>query len=475
MTVPWYLTHKKYGNEPWAVQREALNRAEGKSRYGHFLEQGLGKTALILNEFMHAKTCGDVDLLLIVCPNSFKLSWVSALEEWGLLKLKAGIWPKSSPFEKDVYVMNWEAIRTEAGIRFLRQLKREVFLAYDETSYIANPSAQVTKKAIDVARCAKIVRILNGTPQTHSVVDYYGQLKCLNELNGYLLGTFKGHFAQIITQEVTARGGETRDIQTIVGSKNEPELAAILDRCSFRATKAEWRKDLPPRIISTIEVEMTPAQKRHYKEMKKEFITTVDTLQIKAELVLTQLSKLRQISSGIVIQNGVEALLEPIENNNKFSACFELFKAQSGKAIIVYNYKLTGKILRILCEKEGIKAAYLQGQMKPIELEEQKRLFNENSEYRIILCQQAAACMGHTLLGGSGADRCTTMIFAENSFSLRDRLQMLDRNHRGEQDQTCTVYDLVTSPVERKIIAALNAHKKEADLMDDLVLALREM
>ena len=52
---------------------------------------------------------------------------------------------------------------------------------------------------------------------------------------------------------------------------------------------------------------------------------------------------------------------------------------------------------------------------------------------------------------------------------------MLDRNHRGEQDQACAVYDLVASAVERKIIKALNENKAAADMIDEIVAALTEL
>jgi len=462
--IEWHLKHAQYGDKPWAVQREALDRSEGKLRYAHFLEQGLGKTALILNEFIHYNKLGLVDFLLIVCPNSFKLSWVNALEEWNIKYIPISFWPKGSPSKGSpaAYVINWEAIRTEAGLKFISQLKRKVFLALDETSYIKNQTAQVSKKAILISRHAKIVRLLNGTPQTKNVCDYYAQLKCLNELEGFTFYAFRGRYARM--------GGYMA--YTVVGTQNETEFAEILSRCSFRATKADWRKDLPPRIISTVQVEMTPKQLSHYKEMKNDFITVIEGEKITATLVLTQLGKLRQISSCLVMNEGEETLIEPIEKNPKLNAMLDLFYAQEGKVIIVYNYKLTGKMLEQTFEKEKIPYAVIKGQMKAMELEEQKSYFNDNSECRVILCQQAASSMGHTLLGGKNKDRCATMIFVENSFSLRDRLQMLDRNHRGEQDQACTVYDLVASKTEAKIIKGLNASKQAADMIDELVKSL---
>ncbi len=460
--ITWRLKHKKYGIEPWAVQREALNRSEGKDRFAHFLEQGLGKTALILNEFLHYSDLGLVNCLFILCPDSFKLSWANAFEEWGIIDLPIGVWP--NPFPKGnpalvAYIMNWEAIRTKSGIDFIAGLKRKVFLACDETSYIKNPRAKVSDRAIMVARYAKMVRLLNGTPQTKSIEDYYAQLKCLNELDGLLPTTFRHRFAEM--------GGFER--RQVVGTRNEKEFAQILSRCSFRATKAEWRKDLPARVITTVPVEMTKAQQKHYKEMKRDFLTVIGEEKITAQLVLTQLGKLRQISSCIVMQTGNETLIEPLEKNPKFLAFLDLFNAQTNKVIVVYNYKLTGKNLGEFLTKEKIKFACIKGQMLSIEVEAQKDFFNNNPACRVILCQQAAACMGHTLLGGKGPDRCNTMIFVENSFSLRDRLQMLDRNHRGEQDQACMVYDLVASKTEAKIIQALNENKAAADILDEIV------
>ena len=172
------------------------------------------------------------------------------------------------------------------------------------------------------------------------------------------------------------------------------------------------------------------------------------------------------------MNEGEETLIEPIEKNPKLNAMLDLFYGQEGKVIIVYNYKLTGKMLEQTFEKEKIPYAVIKGQMKAFELEEQKAYFNDNPKCRVILCQQAASAMGHTLIAGEGKDRCATMIFVENSFSLRDRLQMLDRNHRGAQDQACTVYDLVASKTEAKIIKGLNANKAAADMIDDLVKSL---
>jgi SNF2 family DNA or RNA helicase len=111
--------------------------------------------------------------------------------------------------------------------------------------------------------------------------------------------------------------------------------------------------------------------------------------------------------------------------------------------------------------------------MKPEESQAEKRRFNEDPECRVLVAQQAASCMGHTLIGGEGADVCSRMVYYENSFGLRDRLQMNDRIHRGAQKEICQYYDLVCSPMDEKVIGALTRKKNEADMLDGILTSLR--
>ena len=465
--IPWYLTHKTLGDKPWTVQTEALKRSEGKDRYAYFLEQGLGKTALTLNDYAYYYNNLKVTLMLVICPNNFKLDWKYAPKEWGT-KFIAGMWPKDRAENCHLYAMNYEACITNKGLEYLKEIfkKRKVFLVLDESSYIKTPSVQRTKTIMQIARQAIMVRELNGTPQTSSVMDYYAQLKVLNELDGIKNSyAFRGRFAQM--------GGYMNKV--IVGQQNEKELAEILNRCSFRALKSEWRKDLPPRIFKTLPLEMTPKQIAAYKEMKREFSVLVKGERITATLVLTQLGKLRQISSGIILKEGECLYIDETEHNPKIKACFDIIDGQEGKVIIVYYYKETGNMLKYAFASKNIKYAVLQGSMKPNDLMKEKDLFNNDPECRVIICQINASAMGHTLIAGTGKDRCNVMIFVENSFSLRDKLQMLDRNHRGSQDQTCVVYDLITSQTEKKLIDGLNSNKEAADFIDDLVASLLDI
>lgn len=463
--MEWLVKHKRLGDKPWAVQVEAMRRSEGKAKYAYFLEQGLGKTALSFNDYLNDH---DVDLCLVVAPNSFKLDWSNVPELWGRPDVPGWHYPKHPlPFNEEigVYSFNYECARSDIRheIRKLMQ-RRRCMLIIDEATAIKNPDSKTSKGILEFAKLATSVRLLNGTPITQNIVDYYPQLRCVGEFNGWMPLAFRNRFA--------VYGGYMG--KQIIGKRNEDELAEILDRCSFRALKKDWRKDLPPQIVvDPIHVEMTKRQQLHYNEMLENFYTQVNDVDVSANLVLTQYDKLRQLSSGIAIDGDKAQMIEPPESNPKLKAVFDVHEAGPGKTIIVYWYKASGKMLHEASEKLGLHPAWLRGAMQPEDLVTEKRRFNEDPECRVMIAQEDAACRGHDLLGSEGDNRCNKMVFFENSFAYWQRAQMQDRNHRGEQDQQCNIYDIVTSPMDEFAIDVIRKKKDMADAMDELVAMIR--
>lgn len=462
--MPWLLNHPIY-KRPWDVQVEAMRRANGHAKYGWFLEQGLGKTSLALNEAM----VSDVDAIVVLTPNSFKGDWRLAPEEWGV-DIESFMWPdrilragSGSPFF--LYAINYESARAGAFDDLVRILEsRRCLLVIDESSAIKNPRAQTTKAVIELSKRAAMVRELNGTPMTQTVMDYWGQLRAIGQLSGVNPFQFRNKYAEM--------GGYMG--RQVKGIKNEDELYALLDRCSFRALKKDWRKDLPPKLPAVaVHLEMTARQKKHYQEMMEDFYTEINGMEVAADIVLTRMDKLRQISSCLLMNDGRAEFMEEPSKNPKMRAVLDILNGGSTKAIVVHFYRHSGLMLQEQLKKEGLQPAVIRGGMSPEDLVSEKRRFNDDPGCRVLIAQESAAHLGHTLLGGTGDDRATRMIFFENSFGLKERLQMEDRIHRGAQDQPCSYYDLVTSPMDQIAVDILTRKKNAADAIDAVVAAVR--
>lgn len=456
----WHLKGK-----PYPVQIEALKRCHGKARFGMFLEMGLGKTALTLNDWV--ENFGDYDTAVIVCPNSFKRDWCLAPEEWGVA-ISASCWPDEEfrhgkPGQPHLNVINFEAVRS-SGYDAVRKLMdaHPVLLIVDESSFIKNFKSQTARAVLDLSKRTDALRLLNGTPLVQNVMDLFPQLKALGELDRVNPYAFRNHFA--------VTGGFMG--KQIVGVKNEEELHAIQGRVSFRALKKDWWEDCPEKIPVPLHLEMTPKQRKHYKEMAEDFVTMVADHEFTADMVLAQLEKARQIASGILMDGDRCEFLMPIEKNPKAMAAVDLLEAGSGKLIVAYHYRGIGTALFELFKKKGYHPTFIRGGMKPDEVTEQKRLFNDVSKHRVLLGQISATAMAHTLVAGEGNDRCHRMYFHDGTFSLRDRMQIEDRIHRGKQDRACLYYDPVLSPID---LAQRDALVKKTDLVESVVNAVRAL
>lgn len=475
--MKWHLRHEQFGDQPWAVQQEAINRCGGRSHYGYFLEQGLGKTAVNLNDFIDADDC---DINVVCAPSSFVGDWPLAPAEWGLGFLSTGQYDGkdgSFPFEMEqgVWSISHETLRGSDRARrnLLRLLdERRVMFTLDEATGIKNPQSKLAKFMMsEVAKRATRMRLLDGTPMVQNVMDYYAKLRCLRQLNGVNPYSFRNRYALM--------GGFMGKQVKGIRAETKEELAALIDGCAFRALKKDWRKDMPPQLDVPVHLEMTDRQRKAYRSMMEEFYVEIklrgDVQSTFASMVLTQRQKCQQISSCFVYGDDRQPIwIEPPERNPKLKAVFDIIDSGPGKVIVSYIFEPSGRLLVDQLQKAKLQPAFIMGGMKSAEIVEQKKRFNDDTNCRVIVGQQDLTSRGHTLIGQKGVDRCSRTIYYENSPSLMHRLQMNDRNHRGAQDETCLLYDLICNSVDENQIAILTGKKSEADAMDALIKMVRE-
>jgi hypothetical protein len=468
--MTWHLEHARFGNQPWKVQEAYLKRASGKARFGNFSQQGLGKTAATLNEYVTLVEDGEVDLCIVLAPSSFIGDWPLAVPEWGL-EMNADKWNGKNNWptnwETGLFAIAHETLRgsERARVGLIQLLKaRPCFLVFDESSSIKKHNSLLAEYMIgEVCKYVKHLRILNGTPIVQNAMDYYAQLRCLGEFNGMNPYAFRNRFCVM--------GGFMG--KQVKGIKNEDELARVLDRCSFRALKKDWRKDLPDQIEVPVHLEMTKNQLLHYRTMVEEFYAVIGDGEIFAELTLTQRLKLAQISSCLMMDDGKTHWIEEPYANPKVRAIHDLFEIDQTKTIIVYIFDASGRMLIKEMTEKKLNPAWITGGMKSEELIAQKDKFNNDPTCRVLIGQEDQSSRGHTLIGQKG-DRCSRMVYYENSLSLMHRLQMNDRNHRGEQDETCLIYDLIPSPIDQINVDILQGKRSQADGMDALVAEIRK-
>lgn len=457
----WHLSSTPYEVQ-LAARRACEDRVIRSDDFGYLMDMGTGKTATTLDDFVDGYTQNKVEGMVVLCPNSLKSNWAVEVKKQGV-RANSYIWdgvPKNMDLIKPpfVYPINYEAIRSEKTQDFLEKLlkRHDVMLALDESVAIKNPSSDQTKAAFWLGKRSKIRRILSGQPMPQGPQDLWAQLTFLNALNGQKFYPFRNTYCMM-------GGFQGRQV---IGVQNEHILQRILKTCSFRARKKDWL-DLPEKIFGAPRVlELTKAQKKYYEEIENDLYVYISETgeEVSAELVITKLIKLQQIVSGFVITDSKE--VHYLEGGSRKLDEAESVMEQLGEKMVIFAFfrpslDLLGKRL------EKYNPVFIRGGMLPGEIEESKRKFNETKECGAIICQITAGKYGHTLLGSDNAGPCSTAMFYENSFSLDDRLQSEDRIHRIGQRNTCNYVDFASTPIEQRIISALQRKLSVAEAVVD--------
>jgi hypothetical protein len=347
-----------------------------------------------------------------------------------------------------VLIVNYEAIRSDKTqdyiYRFIRG--RDAKITYDESIQIGVHNSAQTKAAIELSKSFQAHRILSGKWMTRGPHDTWSQLRAMKLLDGYLFHPFRHKFCEI--------GGFKG--KQVKGAKNEEAFGKLISPHVFKAFKSQYLNI--GKTYTKREYELHPIVARHYREMMEDFITFLgDGTEVSVEIALSKYAKVTQIQSGFIFdEQGNHRQLIDDKDNTRLQAFLDFYDTEcSSKLIVPYVHR---PVLDMLIRNTtGANPAYIKGGMHPDEIEDQKRRFNNDPSCRIIYIQMRAGKYGHTLLGGpEPLNMCNTMMFFENTYSLDDRSQIEDRNHRkGQLADSCSYADLVSTEIDYKMINAL--------------------
>jgi len=243
-----------------------------------------------------------------------------------------------------------------------------------------------------------------------------------------------------------------RTFRQVVGYQNLEELSGKVNKFSYRVLKKECL-DLPDKIYERREVELTPEQRKIYKEIKDYAIAELESHEIvSVNSVLTQILRLHQVVCGFVKHdNGVEVEIK----NNRLEELLTILEEVQGKTIIWANYQYD--IKRILGKLKDIVgsdavATYYGGTPEDERQPIIDRFQDPNSNLQYLISNTQTGGYGITL------HQASNVVYYSNNYDLEKRLQSEDRAHRIGQVNKVTYIDLVSpKTVDEKIVKALRS------------------
>jgi hypothetical protein len=463
----------KYFRRPMEHQRRAFALSRDRETFGLFMEQGTGKTKVILDTAQWLFQNGKINCLVVVAwPNGVHRNWIDFeipldvhkpyyAEFWSRnwksshrqIALNKFLCAPNSCFK--IFCMSVESLTSKGARDFLLKVltNHKCLFTIDQSASIKNPNAKRTKFLIN--KCSELApyrRVMDGQPVAEGASELFSQFKFLDPwIIGHDTWTgFKAEYCKI------------GFFNEIIGYKNMEQLRQKIDGHSFRVRETECL-DLPPRIYKQWSFDLKLDEYRIYDELKTMSITAFfktdmpynedceHTLEEHNALVKNM--RLQQISSGWWPKDKLIPIASPPSRLEALINLIESIKGQ--KALIFARFRAD---LALLQKHFGELAVSYHGGVSEENRRTAKVKFQKDYRTLYFLGQPRSAGLGHTLTAARH------VIFYSNDHSLRLREECEKRAHRQGLKHRLMIWDLIAARThDINIVRAFRAKKELAN------------
>ena len=425
----------------------------GNFTANHIIVHNCGKTVEALSWMVYANAYPA--LYVVNAPT--KLQWQEAYRKWvGATKkhypdveVLSGKTPRPLSKYKS-YIINWDVLSDWTGHYETIEKDGETQAVYicdgplskvgfrllvgDEVQAIGNPESQ---RAVAFKELSKIIPHcigMSGTPAMSKPMQFWTLLSIVEPSMFKNFYMFKQRYCDPQNDGFGVKYN---------GASNIEELHELLVRCMLRRTKGEVMKDLPPKVMEVVPLEVeTSAMDAYYEEERAAF--SDDTAKGEKESARNKVAHLLRTAYALK----EKSMLQWIEDF-----------LESGKKLLLFAWHRS--VVEVLYDTlKAYNPALIYGGMSTNEREEARKKFIENPKCKVIVANIQA--------GGVGIDGfqdvCSDVAFAEFSHTPNFHRQAEDRLHRSGQHNSVTSYYLVApGTVDMDAIEILDARAKMLD------------
>jgi superfamily II DNA or RNA helicase len=425
-------------------QREGLGWLEATldGGYGVCLadDMGLGKTVQVLALLARRHAEGSPrGPSLVVAPRSVVHNWIAEaakfvpalrVAEYGGRDRRRLLEP---PVELDLLVTTYALVRSDAVA--LRQHAFDVLIV-DEAQHVKNRETQA-HAALSVLRTNHRIA-LSGTPVENRLDDLWSVLELLNP---GLLGRLP-----------RARQVANLELDTV---------AKAVRPFLLRRTKAEVLKDLPERTEQTLLVEMEPAQRKVYDQLRRAYRESLlgrvqrDGIARSKIYVLEALLRLRQAACHPALVDAKYTKTPSAKLDLLIERLDEL-AAEGHKVLVFSQFTSLLSLVEPRLVQRKIGSVRLDGRTK--NRAERVARFSDDPDSSVFLISLKAGGTGLNLTAAS------YVFLLDPWWNPAVEAQAIDRSHRIGQTRAVTAYRLVVQgTVEERILELQQAKRELAD------------
>ena len=441
-----------------------------------YFEPGLGKTLTTLTIFNEFKK-NQLLKLLVVCPLTLiHNAWIEDIKKFTQFTYQDLHNQKELNNIKnvDIYLCNYEMFLGKNKFEKIENLisKNIFMIAIDESSRMKNASSLTTKKLLSIRNQFKYRILLSGSPAPNSEEEYYSQMKFLADcIFSHSFYTFRSCFFHLQrgkqVMEIPCGSFITKDVARkifsqgfkyeITDNKRKELMEAMRPWVMFR--KLEDCVDLPESIEIIRKFDLSKEQSVAYKDMKDELVAELKGQFIAAPFALTKISKLRQLTSGFLLNAEGQAL--DFAENAKLNELKEVLEELGNKQVIIWTwFQHEAMFIKNLL---GDKARIINGTVNEEEKNEAIKLFKEGS-IQYLIANTLSVAHGLTLVN---SHYC---IYYSLSYSHEQHYQSIHRIMRIGQTNKCFyIYLLANGTIDEIILGVLKRKGKEEEIVKELL------
>lgn len=372
-------------------------------------DMGLGKTRQAIIALAERRPEGE---LLVVCPASLKLNWRREIA-----RVYPGAEVRIINGPDDVVPARWTIVNYDILARKKPQLVKHRWagVILDEAHYIKNPEAARSKAALAILDHVEDRYLLTGTPVMNRPIELFNLLRAV----GHPLGDDYVEFGKRYCNGFKDEYG-----WDFTGASNLDELKARTEG-TILARRKEDVLDLPPKLRTTVPVELDPAR----------YQATVDEI---VALARQQAAE----NSGRVRWNELLPVFSKLrhaiaKDKAKLTAALVEDAVASGeKAIVFTGFNAVADALE---RHFGDAAVRLTGDTAQAARQEAVDRFQSDPAVKVFVGNILAAGTGITLTAA------TQVFFNDLDWVPANHLQAEDRAYRIGQQRMVNVY-YVTAP-----------------------------
>lgn len=400
-------------------------------------EMGLGKTAQGIGAALMLRQHFGARRVLTVCPASLKINWA---REWiRFAGLEPTIWhgqKRIGDLDAQVHIINYDIFgkfRSE-----FEAMDIDVLLI-DEAHYLKNKDSLRTQaifggfnkrtKTRTYAFEASYALLLTGTPVLNRPGELYPLLHYLSPDRFSDWFSYANRYGAWAPMNMEGRPWKPQNLD---------ELHQRTKDIVIRRKKHDVLKDLPPKLVSDVFVELTSEQWKEYRRALAEVADQwKEAAKEKKKPTLNELQILTSLLNTIKLAK-VRELIEELQDEDDV------------RPALVFCTRLDP--LKQLRAEYGDRAIYIDGSMTPEARQMEVDRF-QRGDATIALLSLRAAGVGLTLT------KADTVIFIDQDFVPANHQQAEDRAHRIGQVNPVQIYYLLAEETIDEDLRALLAEK----------------